>query len=228
MFSVETMIIAVEMLAALIGNPDVFCVLCGVCLSGWGNWWIILEADNSLYFCIFLVYFLFIFIIYLKVLVITFWVVVYFVVQYVVFTVIFLISAGQISGAGNYAELPLDADAFRRLESVLESEEAREMLGDPLLDMVTNPEQLGTLDDFMNSSLFEGIVIYTSLVVTCCIALLSPAGSWCFVFTVFSQFLMTLCYIAIILCQFKLVFWDLRYTEYCTILSYIYGELGKH
>ncbi|XP_042223018.1 uncharacterized protein LOC121867233 [Homarus americanus] len=63
---------------------------------------------------------------------------------------------GQIGNTGNYAELPLDADAFRRLESVLESEEAREILGEPLLDMVTNPEQLGTLDELMDSSLFEG------------------------------------------------------------------------
>ncbi|XP_069159094.1 PHD finger protein 3 isoform X1 [Procambarus clarkii] len=63
---------------------------------------------------------------------------------------------GQIGGAGNYAELPLDADAFRRLESVLESEEAREILGEPLLNMVTNPEQLGTLDELMDSTLFEG------------------------------------------------------------------------
>lgn len=63
---------------------------------------------------------------------------------------------GQVGGGGSYAELPLDADAFRRLESVLESEEAREILGEPLLNMVTNPEQLGTLEELMDSSLFEG------------------------------------------------------------------------
>lgn len=64
---------------------------------------------------------------------------------------------GQVGGTGNYAELPLDADAFRRLESVLESEEAREILGKPLLDMVANPEQLGPLEDLMDTSLFEGV-----------------------------------------------------------------------
>ncbi|XP_066983453.1 death-inducer obliterator 1 isoform X3 [Macrobrachium rosenbergii] len=63
---------------------------------------------------------------------------------------------GQVTGGMNYAELPLDQDAFQRLESVLESEEAREILGEPLLNMVANPDQLGTLDQLMDSSLFEG------------------------------------------------------------------------
>lgn len=64
--------------------------------------------------------------------------------------------AGQVGGTGNYAELPLDADAFRRLESVLESEEAQQILGRPLLDMVTNPGQLGPFED-LDTSLFEGV-----------------------------------------------------------------------
>lgn len=40
---------------------------------------------------------------------------------------------------------------------MLESEEAREILGKPLLDMVANPEQLGPLEDLMDTSLFEGV-----------------------------------------------------------------------
>ncbi|XP_068211222.1 death-inducer obliterator 1-like isoform X2 [Palaemon carinicauda] len=63
---------------------------------------------------------------------------------------------GQVTGGMNYAELPLDQDAFQRLESVLESEEAREILGEPLLNMVANPDQLGPLDQLMDSSLFDG------------------------------------------------------------------------
>lgn len=63
---------------------------------------------------------------------------------------------GQAGNSGNYAELPLDADAFNRLESVLQSEEARKILGEPLIDMVTHPDQLGTLDQLMDSSFFEG------------------------------------------------------------------------
>lgn len=43
---------------------------------------------------------------------------------------------------GGYTELPLDADAFQRLESVLETEEAKEFLGEPLLDIVNDPNHL--------------------------------------------------------------------------------------
>lgn len=78
---------------------------------------------------------------------------------------LFCYSGGeQVGASGSYAELPLDPESFQRLESVLESEEAREILGEPLLDMVTNPANLSanltanlsSLDDLMDSSLFEG------------------------------------------------------------------------
>lgn len=68
----------------------------------------------------------------------------------------YYLPAGQAGNSGNYAELPLDADAFNRLESVLQSEEARKILGEPLIDMVTHPDQLGTFDQLMDSSFFEG------------------------------------------------------------------------
>lgn len=69
----------------------------------------------------------------------------------------YYVPAGQAGNSGNYAELPLDADAFNRLESVLQSEEARKILGEPLIDMVTHPDHLGTLDQLMDSSFFEGL-----------------------------------------------------------------------
>ncbi|RXG71362.1 PHD finger protein 3 [Armadillidium vulgare] len=40
---------------------------------------------------------------------------------------------------GGYAELPLDADALQRLENVLHTEEAKQILGGPLLDIVKDP-----------------------------------------------------------------------------------------
>ncbi|CAL4122411.1 unnamed protein product, partial [Meganyctiphanes norvegica] len=56
----------------------------------------------------------------------------------------------------NYAELPLDADAFQRLESVLESEEAREILGEPLLNMVTDHDNLESLDQLLDPNILAG------------------------------------------------------------------------
>ena len=53
--------------------------------------------------------------------------------------------------SGGYAELPLDADAIQCLESVLKTDEARDILGEPLLNMVDNPDQLvGHLDQMIH------------------------------------------------------------------------------
>jgi len=67
------------------------------------------------------------------------------------------------SSTGNYAELPLDADAFQRLESVLESEEARKILGEPLLNIVNDPDNLESLDLLCDPNILAGDSINESL-----------------------------------------------------------------
>ena len=55
------------------------------------------------------------------------------------------IEINSFSGANvvdGYTELPIDADAYKRLESVLETDQAKEILGEPLIDMVHNPNKL--------------------------------------------------------------------------------------
>ncbi|KAB7504351.1 hypothetical protein Anas_06643 [Armadillidium nasatum] len=69
---------------------------------------------------------------------------------------------------GGYAELPLDADALQRLENVLHTEEAKQILGGPLLDIVKDPTS-DHLEKLISSSsgwlriwLLKPISIYNS------------------------------------------------------------------